>query len=94
MEDYLTKSPFGQVAGSLLSRRDSDWKKDIGIILFGSALEQMNLSKQADMQKNIERTQEEYDQIFSNNQEIWDAKQYERDLWRGYQSASRRGEDA
>ena len=94
MEDYLTKSPFGQVAGSLLSRRDSDWKKAIGISLFGSALEQMNLSKQADMQKNIERTQEEYDQIFSNNQEIWDAKQYERDLWRGYQSASRRGEDA
>ena len=68
MEDYLTKSPFGQVAGSLLSRRDSDYKKALGISLFGSVLQEMNLSKQADMQQNIQRTQEEYDQVFANNQ--------------------------
>mgnify|MGYP003653002209 CR=1 FL=1 len=94
MEDYLTKSPFGQVAGSLLSRRDSDWKKAIGISLFGSALEQMNLSKQADMHKNIERTQAEYDQIFSNNQEIWEAKADERALWSNWNASKRRGAEA
>lgn len=94
MEDYLSKSPFGQVAGSLLRRRDSDWKTALGISLFGSVLEQMNLAKQADMQKNIERTQQEYDQIFSNNQEIWEAKAEERALWSNWNASKRRGEEA
>ena len=94
MEDYLTKSPFGQVAGSLLSRRDSDYKKALGISLFGSVLQEMNLSKQADMQQNIQRTQEEYDQVFANNEEIWANKDEERGLYRSYNAAVLRGEDA
>ena len=93
MEDYLTKSPFGQVAGSLLSRRDSDYKKALGISLFGSVLQEMNLSKQADMQQNIQKTQYEFDQIFSNNDEIWEANQSERDLYNRYSRASRQGEE-
>jgi hypothetical protein len=94
MEDYLSGSPFGQVAGSLLKRRDRDWKKALGVSVLGSVLQNMNLQKQSDNQKNMERTQEEYDQIFSNNEEIWAAKEHERGLWRGYQAATRRGEGA
>ena len=29
MEDYLKDSQFGQLAGSILSRKDDDYKKDV-----------------------------------------------------------------
>lgn len=94
MVDYLTGSPFGQAAGSLLKRRDRDWKKALGISLLDSFVQNLNLQKQSQNQKNIERTQEEYNQIFSNNEEIWAAKANERALWAEWNAAKRRGAEA
>ena len=31
MKDYMTNSPFGQVAGALLAKKDDDYKKNMAI---------------------------------------------------------------
>ena len=69
MEDYLTGSQFGKVAGSLLSSRDSDWKKALAVSAIGSVLQNLNVQKQTDNQQAMQRTTEEYNRIFENNEE-------------------------
>ena len=53
MEDYLGGGKFGQVAGSLLQRKNRNYKTALGIELFNQLLQQWKGQKQQD---NIQTT--------------------------------------
>ena len=94
MEDYLGGGKFGQVAGSLLQRKNSNYKKALGIDIFSQLLQQWKGQKQQDNIRTIDKTNKEFQQILDNSDEIWNQKQPERDLFRGFQRATRQGEPA
>ena len=94
MEDYLGGGKFGQVAGSLLQRRNSNYKKALGVELFSQLLQQWKGQKQQDNIQTISKTNKEFQQILDNSDEIWNQKQTERDLFRGFQRATRQSDNA
>ena len=93
-KDIYGGGNFGAIAGSLLSQRRSGFKKAIGVSVIENILGQLNLSNKEESNNNIIKTEKEMQQVFNNNDEIWNIKKGERDLWRGYQSATRRGNAA
>ena len=82
------------MAGSLLQRKNSNYKKALGIDIFSQLLQQWKGQKQQDNIQTISKTNKEFQQILDNSDEIWKQKQTERDLFRGFQRATRQGEPA
>ena len=94
MEDYLGGGKFGQVAGSLLQRKNRNYKTALGIELFNQLLQQWKGQKQQDNIQTTNKTNKEFQQILDNSDEIWNQKETERNLWRGFQRATRQSDNA
>ena len=75
MEDYFKNSPFGQVAGGLLAKRDDDYKKNIAIA-FGAGfvkdfLTNLTATHQEDRLDARDRLKVESQAIFNQDSSEW-----------------------
>ena len=75
MKDYITNSPFGQVAGALLAKKDDDYKKKMAIA-FGAGflkdfLSNLTAFQQEERLDARDRLQTESDIIFSKDSSEW-----------------------
>ena len=86
--DYLSGSEFGQVAGALLSRRDKQDKKQAQKALLASAIietfGQLQRNQKQGVVDAINETNEKYSDIFTNNKEIYNSKNKERNEFLSY----------
>ena len=86
--DYLSGSEFGQVAGALLSRRDKQDKKQARKALVASAVLETFGTLQRNQKQGvidaINDTNEKYSDIFTNNKEIYNSKNKERNEFLSY----------
>tara|TARA_R100001460_G_scaffold514_2_gene2510 strand:+ start:3108 stop:5057 length:1950 start_codon:yes stop_codon:yes gene_type:complete len=75
MKDYMTNSPFGQVAGALLAKKDDDYKKNMAIA-FGAGflkdfLSNLTAFQQEERLDARDRLKTESDIIFSKDSSEW-----------------------
>ena len=88
-EDYLSGSQFGQVAGSLLAGKRKRDKKDFRRALLASAIfEGFGALQKQQKQSIIDGTNEvkdKYEDIFTNNEEIYNLKAKARGEYQTYQ---------
>ena len=75
MKDYMTNSPFGQVAGALLAKKDDDYKKNMAIA-FGAGflkdfLSNLTAFQQEERLDARDRLKTEADIIFSKDSSEW-----------------------
>ena len=86
--DYLSGSEFGQVAGALLARRDKQDKKQARKALLASAVLEtfgtLQRNQKQDVIDAINETNEKYSDIFTNNKEIYNSKNKERNEFLSY----------
>ena len=86
--DYLSGSEFGQVAGALLRRRDKQDKKQAQKALLASAIietfGQLQRNQKQGVVDAINETNEKYSDIFTNNKEIYNSKNKERNEFLSY----------
>ena len=75
MEDYFKNSPFGRVAGSLLAKRDDDYKEKLAIALgagfFKDFLTNITASHQEDRLDARDRLKVESQAIFNQDSSEW-----------------------
>ena len=75
MEDYLGGGKFGQVSGSLLQRKNRNYKTALGIEFFSQLLQQWKGQKQQDNIQTTNKTNKEFQQIRDNSDEIWNQQE-------------------
>ena len=96
MSEYLTSSNFGQVAGSILSRRREDYKdrfkKAIGFSLVNNFLSQANNNLIQEKEDAINDITDKYTDIFSDKKEYYDNKlvSEQRNLYQLYKNPNTR----
>ncbi len=87
-EDYMNRSRFGEVAGSLLDRRNkiSSRNRNEALALAGllSFIDAKKQKQQSQLKESIENVNRRYTQIFNNNEETYALQQSNRIKYQNY----------
>tara|TARA_B100001248_G_scaffold112041_1_gene83740 strand:- start:3352 stop:5115 length:1764 start_codon:yes stop_codon:yes gene_type:complete len=87
-EDYMNRSRFGEVAGSLLDRRNkiSSRNRNEALALAGllSFIDAKKQKQQSQLKESIENINRRYTQIFNNNEETYALQQSNRIKYQNY----------
>ena len=91
--DYLSGSQFGQVAGGILARRKKEDKKQFEKALLASAIletfGQLQAKQKQDTKDAVTQIQDQYSDIFENNEALYNLQQNNRAKYLSYQNDSK-----